>query len=84
LAGYSFDLTERWNLIPKVGYSRWRLDSTEGWVLNPGDEAQKTTSGSDFTYMLTATYEVFFMTYQGTNFDFGRGRALIFGANINF
>lgn len=48
LAGYSFDISERWNLIPKVGYSRWKLDSTEGWILNPGDEAQKTTSGSYF------------------------------------
>ena len=84
VAGYSFDISKSWSITPRAGISRWKLDSDEGAYLNPGDEQQTITSGQDFTYMLTATYQAFFMTYQGTNFEFGRGRAVIFGANINF
>ncbi len=84
LVGYSFDITERFSIIPRAGYSWWTLESTEGILFNPGAEKQNTIKDENFTYMLSASYRFLYLTYQATNFDFGSVNSLVLGVNIDF
>ena len=35
--GFQFELGDGWHLVPKVGRSRWKLTSEQGWLLHDDD-----------------------------------------------
>jgi hypothetical protein len=35
--GYQFELGDGWRIVPKVGRSKWKLTSDEGWLINDDD-----------------------------------------------
>ena len=70
--GYAFELAPASRIIPRVGHSAWRFESTEGTFLNPGNEAQSSATGNETIFSVTLTYSDFFLTYQSNHYDFGQ------------
>ena len=82
LAGYRFEISEKVMVIPRAGYSRWEHESKEGIFLNPGSEIQISQHGNNQIYMLSVFEDIFYMTYQSTDYDFGSLTSLIIGVEI--
>jgi hypothetical protein len=89
LAGYSFDLTNDFRFIPKIGLSYWVLDSEEGQFLNPGPEAKYHYTDIDFTYELAFEVPIsqdvtINLSYMNTKYTFGDISIANFGMTFEF
>ncbi len=89
LVGYSFPITERIRLIPKVGFSRWELDTREGALFNPGPELSVEFNDTDFTYQLGLEFPVWEdlnlgVTYENTRYSFGKIEIVNLGFSFEF
>ncbi len=89
LVGYSFPITERIRLIPKIGFSRWELDTREGALFNPGPELSVEFNDTDFTYQLGFEFPVWEdlnlgVTYENTRYSFGKIEIVNFGFSFEF
>lgn len=82
LLGYGINLTQRIKVTPRVGYSFWEFESTEGWVLNAGPEKQFRNEDQEFIYTLSASYRSLYLTYQSVDYDFGSVNSLMFGLEL--
>jgi len=79
LLGYSFSLSERVDFVPMVGWSDWKLTTTEGRLFNPGlEESELVNEGEDIFLRLGLDYNfnktISISTYY-TRWDFGEVQA---------
>lgn len=89
MAGYSFQLTPAFSVVPLIGLSRWDLDTKQGALLNPGPEAKEEFSGTDMAYKIR--FNIAFnsvvslsLSYSMTDADFGRIQATQAGVLFEF
>ena len=82
LTGYRLDISEHFKLVPRVGISRWKIKSSEGYLFNSGPEQQSSVSGSNTIFMLSAFVDIIYITYQTTDYDYGLHTSLIIGVEI--
>lgn len=82
LLGYSFDINEEVKITPRLGYSSWKVDSSEGFMFNPGPEITTSKKGSDLTYMLSASYRILYLTLQTVDYEFGSLHSVIIGVKF--
>lgn len=80
--GYQFELGDGWRLTPKVGRSRWKLESDQGLFEFDDDEDQH-LRGYEYVYELSLARRVsrvlaLGLSYKQGDYDFGRARALSF------
>lgn len=76
MVGYEFHWGKL-TLTPKLGYSMWSLEATEGALLNSGPEETKEIDGNDFIWgaLLSASFNQRFemgLSYKRFNPKFGR------------
>ena len=89
LLGYSFELSDRFRIIPKIGFSDWTFESKEGVFLNPGAEKKKEFDGNEA--VLAVDFEVpisdliqLYLSYTQSNFEFGKADATELGIKFSF
>ncbi len=82
LLGYSFDINEKFRIIPRLGYSRWEFESSEGLLFNSGPEATISKKGSDLSFMLSASYGFLYMTLQSAEYNIGSLNSFIIGVEF--
>lgn len=89
MLGYSFEIAERFRIVPMLGYTRWKLTSKEGRLLNPGSEEELEFTGTDLNYKVRADLPVgrllvLSLSYTNSNVDYGRNALMQVGVMIEF
>ena len=87
--GYQAELGRGWRLIPRVGYSSWKLRSEESPLFNPGPEEVREVSGDDVFWGLSLSRRVSRLVTLGLNYrqghyDFGQTRSTTFHITFTF
>ncbi len=87
--GYAVALGKRFSLTPKIGISFWRLEGSEGILLNPGPEEVRKLDGEDVFFELTGGFEItsrwtLFLSHSRGNYNFGDSSATRLGGSFNF
>ena len=87
--GYSFDIAKHLRIVPKIGLSRWKLDSQEGAILNSGPEEKIKLDGTDLTYKLSIDVPlnhlvVLSLSYARSELDIGTTTMTQFGVQFEF
>jgi hypothetical protein len=90
LVGYEFQPAERFSIIPKLGLSRWHLDTEEGDVLF-FDTEDDDFHGSGHDWMARVSFEWhvkerlrLYGAYTVADYDFGDQSAPSFGFKFQF
>lgn len=86
--GYQFELGDGWRLIPKVGRSKWKLESDNG-LIDISDDNDRVLRGYENFFEATIARRVsrvvaLGLSYKHAEYDFGRSRALAFVTQIAF
>ncbi len=79
LVGYRYDISEKFSVTPRLGYSSWKIESSDGLLFNSGSGATTSRKGSDITFMLSASYSLFYMTLQSGAYEFGSLNSILIG-----
>ena len=83
LLGYGINLTPKIKITPRVGYSFWEFESTEGWVLNAGPEKRHKKEDQELIYTISASYSNLYISYQSVDYDFGELNSLMVGLELD-
>jgi hypothetical protein len=90
MLGYAFQPSERFSIVPKLGVSRWHLD-TEGVTnfLFGSNRAQVHDSGSDLIWRINGEWRVaqrlhLYAAYSAAHYSFGDSSAPSFGFKFQF
>lgn len=86
VAGYVFEY-DKFYIAPKIGYSRWEVQLTEGRLLSPGEEKDISNDGYDVIFLVDAGYrfnKLFGMSLTYKNLDFDYGTANSYILNFDF
>lgn len=86
--GYQFRYGHAY-VEPKLGYSNWKINLDEGWLLNPGAEESIKDNGSDIFFMATAGYRFvktfgLSVSYKYQDFDHGKTKSILIGFDLAF
>lgn len=89
VAGYSFDIAALFRIVPMVGWSYWKLQSTEGELFNPGPEERFDYRGNNFYWRLNIELPIssvvqLNLAYVNGDYDFGRLQSKRFGVKFEF
>lgn len=85
--GYQFEWGDGWRFVPMVGRARWRLESEEGILLNPGPEQSEVVRGYDYFWEASVSRRIsrvvaLGISYKQGDFRFGQSRAAAFMVTI--
>ena len=91
MAGYAFQPAERFSIIPKLGLSRWRLDTDDGadfFFFGSGDD-EFHRSGHDWIGRISFEWHAaqrlrLYGAYTEAHYDFGDSSAPSFGFKFQF
>ena len=89
LIGYSFHLSDRFIIEPKIGKADWELKAKEGIFLNPGPEEERTFEGTDNIWQVNVKFSVsrnvnLNLSHEQHDADYGEFQSTRFGVNIFF
>ena len=89
MLGYSFDIAKHLRIVPKIGLSRWALDTQEGSILNSGTEERIKLNGTDLTYKLSidvplSHWVALSLSYAVSQLDIGTTTMSQFGVQFEF
>jgi hypothetical protein len=89
LIGYSFELSNNFRFIPKLGVSKWKLDTQDGLFSFNDPDIQHRFNDTDFTYELGFEIPVahdltFNLAYTNTKYSFGEISIANFGITFEF
>ena len=87
--GYQFELGDGWRIVPKVGRSKWKLTSDEGWLFHDEDVETKVQRGYENFWELGFGKRVTDVMTLGAsvrsgNFDFGDAGSVSFVMTFGF
>jgi hypothetical protein len=87
--GYQFELGEGWRLVPKVGRSKWKLTSDEGWLVHDDDVDEEVARGYEYFWELGFGKRVNDVMTLGASvrsgdFDFGSAGSVSFVMTFGF
>jgi hypothetical protein len=87
--GYQAELGNGWRLVPKAGRSRWKLESEEGQLLNPGPEEAREKKGYNYFWELSLSRRISSVVTLGVvhkqgQYEFGRTRSTAFLVTLGF
>ncbi|HEY0941655.1 MAG TPA: hypothetical protein VGE08_16250 [Steroidobacter sp.] len=85
--GYQFELGNGWRFVPMVGRTRWRLESEEGLLLNPGPEQRSVVTGYDYYWEASVSRRIsravaLGISYRQGDYQFGDSSATAFMVTI--
>lgn len=85
--GYQFELGNGWRVVPMVGRTRWRLESEEGLLFNPGPEERDVIRGYDYYWEASVSRRIsqavsLGVSYRQGDYQFGQSRAAAFVVTI--
>jgi hypothetical protein len=90
LVGYAFQPSERFSIVPKLGVSRWHLDTESGTAFVFGSErADFHDSGSDLIWRVSGEWRVaerlhLYGAYSEAHYSFGSSSGPSFGFKFQF
>ena len=87
--GYQFELGEGWRLVPKVGRTKWKLSSDEGWLFHDDDVDSDIARGYEHFWEIGFGKRVNDVMTLGAalrsaDFDFGRAGSVSFVMTFGF
>jgi hypothetical protein len=87
--GYQFELGDGWRIVPKVGRSKWKLTSDEGWLFHDDDVDRDVRSGYENFWELGFGKRVndvmtLGASVRSANFDFGDAGSVGFVMTFGF
>lgn len=87
--GYAFDVSEHFRIIPKIGYTNWKLSANEGAFLNSGPEERRSFDGNKVFAQLGFEFPIndwlsINASYSNVSFDFGKAQSLNAGVKFSF
>jgi hypothetical protein len=87
--GYQFELGDGWRLVPKVGRSKWKLTSDEGWLFSDDDVDSTVRRGYENFWELGFGKRVSDVMTLGASvrsgdFDFGSAGSVSFVMTFGF
>jgi hypothetical protein len=88
-AGFQLEFGNGFRLTPKIGRTRWSLNTKEGRFLNPGAEARDRIDGYENFWDVSLTKTVLdWMSlgarYRSTGYEFGRVDSTMFVVTFGF
>lgn len=90
MVGYAFQPSERFSIVPKLGVSRWHLDTESGSNFIFGsNRVDFHDSGSDLVWRINGEWRVaerlhLYAAYSQAHYSFGDSSGPSFGFNFQF
>ena len=90
MVGYAFQPSERFSIVPKLGVSRWHLDTESGSNFIFGsNRVDFHDSGSDLVWRINGEWRVaerlhLYAAYSAADYSFGESSAPSFGFKFQF
>lgn len=86
--GYAFDITQKFRVIPKLGYGQWSLSGKEGLfsfstVQSTKVDGNKLMPQIDFEIPIREWFSIN-SSYSNTSFDFGNVQSFTAGVKFKF
>ena len=89
MVGYAFQPSERFSIVPKLGVSRWHLDTESGTSFFGSERADVHDSGSDLIWRINGEWRVaerlhLYAAYSDAHYSFGDSSGPSFGFKFQF